>query len=89
MILEKEREFRQSRERGMMWWYLKISELKLACSGPLFGHLRKRGIHITLWNINTEETLSKAFGLYPNFDALGTDSPKKMVKIIRENERMF
>ena len=56
-ILEKERETRASRERGVMWFYIKLSDLKLKISAPLFSHLRKRGVHITLWNINSEDTL--------------------------------
>ena len=79
-ILEKEREIRGSRERGVMWYYIKLSQIKLAISGPLFSHLRKRGLHISLWNINSEETLNKAMEFYPNIDCLGTDSPANMVK---------
>ena len=89
MILEKEREHRGSRDRGTLWFYIKLTEIKLVISNPLFAHLRKRGIHITLWNVNNEETRAKAFGLYPNIDALGTDCPSKMAKMIRENENMY
>ena len=75
-----EKEHRKSKRLNLM---ISFARIMFATANPLFSHLRKRGFHITIWNINSEESADFVHQkLYPNFDAMAVDSPQKMSKII-------
>lgn len=49
-------------------------------SKSLFTHLRKRGIHVYLWVLNSEEEYKRAFEL--GADGVMTDFPSKLSEFL-------
>ena len=84
-IVYLEKENRTKRTDKKISQLIKAAHLMLLTGNPLFRHLQKRGIHITIWNVNDSETVEKVFNdHFPNFDAIATDTPVKVVPLIKE-----
>ena len=45
----------------------------LATAGPLYSHLRKRGILIVFWTPDSKSDMDKIMEFYPDFDGVLTD----------------
>ena len=54
-------------------FYIGFVRFFLAVGEPLFKHLRKRGITIIFWTVDSTDDFERAMKFFPHFDGILTD----------------
>ena len=78
-IINRTRESKNMFKTRLTFYYLKLIDL---LGGPMYIHLKKRGIDTILWVVNSEEELDRALA-YEGVSGVMTDIPEEIIKLAK------